>query len=238
MIGLSFGEPARTSPGDALDGSGPWAAVFPLAKRLACRHNGYFMRWTVRTLVVIALLWLAYAAWPLLAVRDLAKAVQTRDLVGIQERVNFPALRQSLTSQIVLTYLQLTGREAKLGQLGRDVTVAAAVSIADPIVTDMATAEALAELMKNGWPPMTPERPNTMTRLIPTDIGEFMQVYAMSDHGVRTFEITLPPSAPADLQFKFQFRLTSWVWKLAGIELPRELRLRLAQELVKRIDKK
>ena len=35
-----------------------------------------------------------------------------------------------------------------------------------------------------------------------------------------------------------QFRLSQWRWRLSAIELPEELRVRAAQELIKRIDKR
>ena len=54
--------------------------------------------------------WLAYAASPFFAVYDLLRIVQERNLAELSVRVDFPAVRRSLTPQIVRTYLRISGR--------------------------------------------------------------------------------------------------------------------------------
>ena len=44
----------------------------------------------------------------------------------------------------------------------------------------------------------------------------------------------LPPDKPKNEQFKVGLGLRDWEWKLSGIGLPEHLRVRLAQELVRR----
>src|SRR6266446_2868842 len=101
------------------------------------------MRWTLRTIAIVVVLLAAYAAWPYFALYDLANAVQKRDVAAVSRRVNFPAVRQSLAEQIVVTYLRLSGRDARLGEVGRGLAVSAVLSIADPIVAKIISAEAL-----------------------------------------------------------------------------------------------
>ena len=110
------------------------------------------MRLTLSTIAAVAVLVVAWAAWPFFALYDLANAVQERDPAAVTRRVNFPAVRQSLTEQIVVTYLHLTGRDARLGQIGRGLAVGAVTSIADPIVARLISAETLIELLNSGWP--------------------------------------------------------------------------------------
>jgi hypothetical protein len=197
------------------------------------------MRWTVRTVAAIALVWIAYAAWPFSALYGLVDAVQSRDGTAVARRVNFPAVRQSLTEQIVVTYLRLTGRDARLGQFGRGMAVAGITSIADPIVAKLLSAEALMELLNVGWPTtVLPDKATTFQGLSSGALGDIWQVFVQSEQGLRRFEIAVPMAAPPARQFKLQFRLTTWVWKLSGVELPEELRVRLAQELIKQIEKK
>src|SRR5262245_46413760 len=110
------------------------------------------MRWILGAIVAIVVLVVAWAAWPFFAVYELAHAVQQRDSAAVAARVHFPSVRQSLTEQIVVTYLQLTGRDARLGQIGRGLAVGAVTSIADPIVAKLISAETLVELLNRGWP--------------------------------------------------------------------------------------
>jgi len=197
------------------------------------------MRWTIRTLVVIVILGVAYASWPFFALHGLVGAVQTRDIHAVAQRVNFPAVRQSLTEQIVETYLRLTGKDARLGQFGRGMAVSALTSIADPVVAQLISAEALVELLNSGWPTtVLPDRIAGVQGLGADALGSAWNVFVHSQQGLRRFEIAVPAAAPPGHQFTLQFRLTSWMWKLSGVALPEQLRIRLAQELIRRFDKK
>jgi Protein of unknown function (DUF2939) len=197
------------------------------------------MRWTLRAVIVMTLLWVGYAAWPFWAVYDLVNALQNRDAAALAHRVNFPAVRRSLTEQIVVSYLQLSGRDARLGQLARGTALAAAASVADPIVAKLISAEALIELLQNGWPVSTlPDGAAAFHGLGSASLGNVWQLFVRSEQGLRSWEFSVPVGAPPSLRFGLQFRLTNWMWKLSAIELPEELRIRLAQELVKQIDRK
>jgi Protein of unknown function (DUF2939) len=205
------------------------------------------MRWTLRTIAVLAILWIGYVAWPFIALYELADAIQQRDGATVARRINVPAVRHSLTEQIAATYLQLTGRQARLGPVTRSMAVAAAASIADPVVAKLISAEALLDLLHSGWPrTVLPERSATapaihgsiVQGLASPSLGSLWQVFVRSEQGLRRFDIGVPIDAPPAQRLKLQFRLTHWVWKLCGIELPEELRVRLARELIKHIEKK
>jgi Protein of unknown function (DUF2939) len=197
------------------------------------------MRWVVRAVIVIPLLWAGYAAWPFWAVYDLINALQNRDAAALAHRVNFPAVRRSLTEQVVSGYLQLSGKDARLGQFARGTAVAAVASVADPIVAKLISAEALIELLHTGWPgSVLPDGAANFHGLGSGSPGNVWQLFVRSEQGLRSWEFPVPVRAPPSLRFRLQFRLTNWVWKLSAIELPEELRLRLAQELVKQIDRK
>ena len=62
------------------------------------------MRWFRRSLVALALLWAVYLQSPYVALYNLAKALEARDVALIEERVDFPALRLSLARQIAAAY--------------------------------------------------------------------------------------------------------------------------------------
>ena len=197
------------------------------------------MRWTISTIVVIATLAVAYMAWPFFALYDLVNAVHARDTAAVARRVNLPAVRQSLSEQIVVTYLMFTGKDARLGQFGRNVAVSAVTSLADPIVAQLLSAEALIEFLNSGWPTaVMPDKSPDAQGLSGDALGSAWQVFVRSEQGLRRFEIPVPAAAPPGRQFRLQFRLTTWTWRVSGVVLPEQLRVRLAQELIKRIDKR
>ena len=205
------------------------------------------MRWTLRAIAVVAALWIAYVAWPFFALYELAAAIQNRDATTVARRINVAAVRHSLTEQIAATYLRVTGREARLGPLTRGVAAAAAGSIADPIVAKLLSTDALLELLNTGWPKQVlSEEPTTISGgqgsivqgLTSVSFGNLWRVFVQSEQGLRRFDVGIPIDAPPTRRLKLQFRLTHWVWKLAGIELPEELRVRLARELIRHIDRR
>src|SRR5262245_6194690 len=206
------------------------------------------MRWTLRTIAVVTALWICYVAWPFFALYELAQAIQHRDGATVTQRLNIPALRQSLTEQIGVTYLRLTGREAHLGPLSRGMALAAASSMADPIVARLISADSLLELLHTGWPVRilaepTPPAPgiaegSIVRGLTTMSFANLWKVFVQSEQGLRQFDIGVPIDSPPAHRLKLQFRLTHWVWKLSAIELPQELRVRLARELIRRIEKR
>jgi len=197
------------------------------------------MRWTLRALAVIVVLWLCYAASAVRALYDLVHAAERQDAGAIAQRINFPAVRRSLTVQIVTTYLKLSGKDARLGALSRDMALTAIASIADPVVARLVSAEALAELLHKGWPAsMLPEHAVGFRGLDAGSATSLWWLLTHSDQGFRRFAFAVPWDAPPERVFKLRFRVTNWMWKLSAVELPEELRLRLAQELAKHLDKK
>lgn len=199
------------------------------------------MRWTFSTVAVIAGLWIAYAAWPFFTLYGLANAVQSRDSAAVARYVNFPAVRRSLTEQIAFTYLGLTGRDGRPEQPSRGIAVAAITSIADPIVARLISAEALMVLLERGWPTsVLPDRTTSFEGLSSgsASVGNVWQVFVHSDQGLRHFEIGVPTGQPPQRQFKLQFRLIAWSWRLSAIELPEEIRIRLARELIRQIERR
>jgi hypothetical protein len=205
------------------------------------------MRWTLRAFAVVVVLWIAYMAWPFFALYELAAAIQNRDGATVARRINVPAVRVSLSEQIAATYLRLTGREARLGPISRGLAAAAAASLADPVVAKLISSDSLIELLHSGWPRPVVSEPSDAPSagqgsaaqgLTSVTFGNLWRVFVQSEQGLRSFDIGVPIDSPPGRRLKLQFRLTHWVWKLCGIELPEELRVRLARELIRQIEKK
>lgn len=196
------------------------------------------MRWTVRIVIVFVVSWAAFFVWPYFGLRSLVQAVRKHDVAAVNERINFPALRQSLAAQIVGTYLRLTGKEARLGQF-RDLAIAATSSIADPIVAQLISAQAMTDLLASGWPTaVLPEKLPQLRGLSTGAVGSVWQVLANSDHGLRTFSLAVPANVAREFQFRLRFRLSGWTWKLYDVRLPEELLTRLTREMIRTVDKK
>src|SRR5262249_55077610 len=82
------------------------------------------MKRSLSILFAIILVLGTYAASPYLALRRIISAVHARNALALSDSVDFDRLRQSLTGQVIERNLQLTGRTARLGQIGSIFAVA------------------------------------------------------------------------------------------------------------------
>ena len=190
------------------------------------------MRTKILVLTAVALAWVFLAAWPLVGLRDLAGRVSARDVVGLSARIDFPSVRQSLTAQVMQSYLRLAGRD--LTPMARDIAVSVGTTIADPLVARLVSPEALAELLETGWPARTlPDNPGGFSGLDPRSLGTTWQLFENADYGIGRFSVSVPAVLPQDRQFRIDLKLGNWIWKLSAIQLPEAIRERLARELLK-----
>jgi hypothetical protein len=192
------------------------------------------MRSTIRIGIVLLVLWLAYAVWPFFGMYRLVGTVQARDTATLVERVDFPALRRSLTVQIVRTYLRLSGKAGQPGSIVEQFTIGVASSVADPIVAKLVSPESLVDLLQNGRPSgIVLDGLPSIEGLSAEAMGNVWRLYLNSELGLGRFFISLPVDKPPAQSFRLQFCLTEWTWKLCGVELPEQLQVRLAQEIIK-----
>ena len=200
------------------------------------------MRWAARISLVFLVSLAVYTAWPFVDLYRLARAIERRDVVALSERVEFRAVRTSVNRQVVAAYLRLTGKEARLGPFS-DVAVGLAVAMADPAMADVASAEKLLELFTKGWPqavPASSQSPDAAgpAIVLPRNPAALWQLYAGSEYRFNDFYVFLPPDVPAAQRFRLQLRLTQWTWKLNDVQLPADLRVQLAQELIRASERK
>jgi hypothetical protein len=192
------------------------------------------MRLTIGISAVLLGLWLAYAVSPFFALYSLASAVQARDVPAVTERVDFRALRGSLAAQIVRTYLRMTGKGGRPESILERFSVGIGASVADPIVAKLVNPEALLDLLRSGRPSgVFSDDVAPIEGLSSEALGNFWRAYVNSELGIARFLIDAPVDKPAEETFRLRFCLTSWAWKLCGIELPEQLQIRLAQEILK-----
>jgi hypothetical protein len=189
------------------------------------------MRKAAVVVILLFVAWIGYVAWPITTRATLARAVEVGDIATAMRHVDLPAVRQSLTDQVVDAYLKLTGKTVSPLLRGAITGVG---SFADPIVGRIAAPEGIVEFLRDGWPTtVLPERPAGVAGLSTAAVGNAWQVFAAGEYGIRRFEIEVPPSLARERRFVLEFRLVQWRWQLTGVRMPEHLKVRLAEELNK-----
>jgi Protein of unknown function (DUF2939) len=187
------------------------------------------MRWGVLAAGASCVLLALYLASPLVALHSIQSAVQTKDAVALTERIDFPALRRSLTRQIVEEYLKLTGKKFPLHAMGKRL----AVSVADPVVARLMTVRALLDLFGKGDAGQKAKLPIERAPFTSSSFESLWRLWLNCDYRGRSFYVYLPPKKSRAEQFRVQLRLIDWRWRIAGLDLPEDLKEHLAKELVK-----
>ncbi len=186
------------------------------------------MRWTFRISFFLLLAWGIFTVSPFVALYDLSKAVEAKDVTRISERVNFNALRVSLAQQILGEYL----KTQDLGPLNRQVAAQAGAVTLNPVLEELVTPQALIDLLEDGQlRQVEGEASTTPITFDPGSLRRAWQIFIASESkGFRAITIPLTPDEPRDRQFRIDMRLSGTTWRLTGIDLPSPLR----EELIKR----
>jgi hypothetical protein len=187
------------------------------------------MRWGFLAAGALCVLLIIYLASPLIALHSIQSAVETKDAVTLTERIDFPALRRSLTKQIVEEYLKLTGKKLPLHAMGKRL----AVSVADPVVARLMTIRALLDLLGKADAGEKAKLPIERAPFTSTSLDSLWRVWLNCDYRGRSFYVYLPPKKSRAEQFRAQLRLIGWNWRIVGLDLPEDLKEHLAKELVK-----
>jgi len=191
------------------------------------------MKRFIPTILVLLALLVGYWAWPFFDLRALAAALQAGDVTAINEEVDYPRLRRSLTEQIIGAYLRLTGRASQLGALG-PLATAVGASIVDPWVSQIVNPENLVQLLRGGT--VSSELGPVSFRFgnLPSTLNLAWDAWLSSEYWFNRFSIWLPPGASQADQFRLRMQLSQWHWKVTGIDLPEKLRDQIAGELAKK----
>ena len=98
----------------------------------------------------------------------------------------------------------------------------------------LTSPEALAELLRDGWPrAVLPERPSDALGISIDSLGTVWQLFVASDYGIGRYEVPVPIAQPPERTFRVQLRLVRWRWRLSAVGLPERIRFALADELIK-----
>ena len=188
------------------------------------------MRWTLRIGLPLAVLLMAYTVWPFIDLYRLSRAIETRDLATIAERVEMRGVRPSITRQVLSAYLALTGKDAGMGAFGRDLAIGLGASAVQPVLADLASSGQVIGLFIDGWPRAAggAER----IEIAPASMAGLWSLYLSSEYRLNDFYVSAPPDLPEKQAFRIQLRLIQWKWKLYDVQLPEAYRRRLAQALI------
>jgi hypothetical protein len=170
----------------------------------------------VGALLVVAATSFASPWWTLHSLRS---AVDRRDTDAVAAQVDFPALRDSVKSQLLGSIARDAGTNA-FAAIGQ----AFARAVADPLVDAIVSPAGVAAMVEHGkvsiakptrdagTPDAEPPRDKPPQHKPP----QHKPHYALHYRGWRHFAVTAEDGG------SFVFRRAGlWSWKLAGIELPR-----------------
>lgn len=195
------------------------------------------MRWVIRIVIALILVWAVYFISPFVSLYGLAKAIETRDVAAIEERVNFRAVRISVARQLIPAYLIATGREGELKGSRGDAMVGIGASIADPLIAQYLSPASLAGFLSDPRSGFVSGQSGTASGdagLGMTSFHDAWRLFATSQtRGFRVISFALPVDKPADEQFRLRMRISGLGWRLVGLDLPKPVLQRLVQELIK-----
>lgn len=189
------------------------------------------MRWFVRSVVAIVALWVAFAVSPYLALYDLVRAVERNDTALVAERVNLRALRVALAKELLEGYLQETDADGQITPAERQIGGAIVATLADPLLGEMVTPEGLIGLLRQDIRSAGTNDQPAQSFGVASWSDLFALVGRSQARGFRNVYVVVPPKAPADQRYRIQLRLSRLSWKVVNIELPVELRRRLARRI-------
>src|SRR3954464_11322864 len=150
--GVGRGRPCRSSGCWSILDHGEGASLWKGECRTEAtkQHKGNRMRWFLRSLVALFVVWAIYLVSPYVAFYRLAKAVEAKDIAAIKERVNFRAVRISLARQIASAYAKATGADQQASSPAGQIAVSAGTAVVDPLIAPYLTPEAIINFLTRG----------------------------------------------------------------------------------------
>lgn len=170
--------------------------------------------------VLIGLFFVAYFGSPFLAVRGLIAAAKAGDEAALEQRVDFPALRQSMKNEMNARLAakmreDLGGRDSALGGLGMLLAPSLISSAVDALITPKAVATMVTEARE-------PRSSDAVGQATPKPEGSTPQIKrGYSYRSLDTFAVTLTDADHPDRTLALLLeRHGVFFWKLAGVDLP------------------
>lgn len=185
------------------------------------------MKWIVGLFGAAFAVWLALNVSPLIAMASLGAALQRHDQVAVARRLDIPAIRASLTGQLINAYWDATGKRPPPSLT--PFAGAGAAALLDPLVSDYVTENSILGFLDKG----VPAAPGHSAGMRLSGIRAIWTLCLESEQrGFSKVLFRLPPGLSRREQFGVVLRLSGWEWKVAGVELPAGLRDRIVQDIV------
>lgn len=190
------------------------------------------MRWIVAAVLSIIVAWALYVASPYYALYRLGIAVEDGNVAEVATRVNVRALRFSLANQIADEVVAAEHVSGGIAGADAQRAAGAALALADPLLDGFVVPDGLIRLLRTA--PSGAEGGTAFGRdpVGFDDLDDFLA--ASSWRGFRNIYFLLPPSQPKASRFRLQMRLGRLRWRVVSLELPPELKRRIAADLVRR----
>lgn len=190
------------------------------------------MRWTLRITFLLFLAWGFFIVSPFVALYDLSRAVEAGNVERIAERVNFRALRISLSRQILGAYLKTPEGQEELGEIDPQFATEAGAAVLSPLVEQFLTPQAIVDLVRRGPGSAAPEAGSPAAPLaldLDSPHALWRTFITSESQGFRAITIPFPPDRPKAEQTRLTLRLSGTTWRVTGIDLPEALRAALAK---------
>lgn len=181
---------------------------------------------------VLAALVLIYVISPFAGAYGVAEATATGNPAQVAQRVDFTRLKRSLAGQITRSYFAISGRTRDLPPLARNWAMAVGGGAAEALLSEILTPENVAAFLNgrgHGLEPVGDVHGLQLTSFrdaLSKDTSRVLrESYFMNP---LVFVLMLPNGVGVDL------RWSGTSWRLAGLELPRELADAMAREVLRR----
>jgi hypothetical protein len=195
------------------------------------------MRKVIGAGVGLVLVIVAYWTWALIGAAQLAAIASQGDAAAVMARVDLPALRHSLGSQIVRAWLRQNPKTRTLGPLARGLAGSLGGGVADAMLQQVLTPENIAALLDKGRLAARTGEANgaALWRMPPLDAafqaGPLRAVANSYFDGPIGFVVALDG---ADGRYGAHLRLAGTTWRLSGLDIPEDVSDRLARAVADR----
>jgi Protein of unknown function (DUF2939) len=209
------------------------------ARRLSVIQAEDRMRKIIFACLALTIVIVGYWAWALMGAVQLAAVASRGDVTAIMQRVDLPALRRSLGSQIVHAYLKQNPKYEKLGVLGRGLAGSLGGSVADAMLQQALTPENVSLLLNKGRVSVlkaaTGSESETLWQMPPLNeafhAGVFKAFFQSSFDGPVNFVILLDNAGES---YGVHLALSGTTWRLSGLDIPEDVCDRLARSIVEK----
>ena len=190
------------------------------------------MKRVVSAVLVVALAAvLFFGASPYLALAGLRDAIDRADSASLEERVDFPALRESLAAEINAEMLGATTEELDGNPFGA-LALGFASKLVEGVIDSVVTPAGLAQIARGDSRPVEVDRRNDPksdrrpSQEEPPPSPKDTDLFAgsrLEHETLDRFSVWVPNDRGDEARFVFRRRGVSWV--LTGIELPSWMRV-------------